>query len=61
MQIVQKVRLEWKVEDPVYPYQGVYFYSPEEFQQLDFAAVKAQQEADYGAWLEMMRSLEQEK
>jgi len=59
MNITNTVRLEWSVSDPVYPYQGSYEYTVEEYAALDMAAVKEQQEQEYAAWLENLKAMEQ--
>ena len=59
MNITNVVRLDWSVSDPVYPYQGSYEYTPEEYAALDMAAVKEQQEQEYSAWLENLKAMEQ--
>jgi hypothetical protein len=53
------IRLDWSVFDPVYPYQNSYEYTTEEYAALDLNAVKEQQEQEYNAWLENLRSMEQ--
>lgn len=61
MNIKNTVRLEWSVEDPVYPYQNSFEYTVEEFQSLDLAAVRAQQESEYMEWLNTFKAIEQEQ
>jgi hypothetical protein len=58
MNVVNKVILEWKVEDNTYPYQGRYEYTKEEYTALDWAAVEASQVAEYNAWFEQMKAIE---
>lgn len=59
MIIKNTIRLEWEVEDPVYPYQGVYTYTEEECAAIDLSALRVQQEQQYSAWLNNLKAIEQ--
>jgi hypothetical protein len=53
------VVLAWKVEDPVYPYQASYMFTPEEYAALDSTAVLQQQTDEYNTWLDALKAAEQ--
>ena len=59
MNITNTVRLEWSVADPVYPYQSMYEYTLEEIKLLDKNTMRQQQEDEYTAWLNALKSVEQ--
>jgi hypothetical protein len=56
--IKNTVSLMWKVEDPVYSYQGSYQYTKEEFAALDWDAVAEQQTQEYNEWFAMIKASE---
>jgi len=59
MNITNTIRLEWSISDPVYPYQGSYEYTVEEYAVIDMIVVREQQEQEYSAWLENLKAMEQ--
>ena len=61
MKIVNKIILNWSVEDPVYPYQNSIEHTVDSFAGIDWAAFKEQQEAEYNEWLAALKAREQEQ
>lgn len=58
LNITNTIGVMWKVEDPVYAYQGYYEYTKAEYDALDWDAVTAQQEQEYNDWRERVAQLE---
>jgi hypothetical protein len=59
MKIVNKIILNWSVEDPVYPYQNYIEHTAESFADIDWDLLKEQQEAEYSEWLAALKAREQ--
>jgi hypothetical protein len=58
MIIKNTIALQWIVEDPVYSYQFTFEYTKEEYEALDWDAVREQQTQQYNAWREEVARLE---
>ena len=59
MIINSTIKVEWSVEDPVYPYQSAYIYTLDEIKNIDPDILLAAQQAEYDAWLASLKALEQ--
>lgn len=59
MKITSIVRIEWEVEDPVYPYQGMFEYSLDQLSSLSKEVIQQKQETEYNDWVQNMKSIEQ--
>lgn len=52
-------KVEWSVEDPVYPYQSIYEFTLDELKLLSEADLLARQQAEYDVWLANLKAIEQ--
>jgi hypothetical protein len=58
MIIVNKIVLQWEVQDPTYSYQSFMEFTEEEFQLMTNENILSMQTEEYESWLEKTKSLE---